>query len=201
MKHSLEDLYIKMDNLEEALKTFREILDLKPDYSEVRFKTGYIYEARKKHADAAAEYEKVLQANPKSSGIHSMLGNVYRELKDYSKAVEYYEKAVKINPSETGVAYNLGILYYNQGKFEQALKELLRSKNSEQNSDVCLLVGEIYSKLGKKKEAVEEYKKWRKWERLTRRSIKRLDISIWKKASRMTPLPNTKKRLIKKATM
>jgi tetratricopeptide (TPR) repeat protein len=92
------------------------------------------------------------------------LGNNYFKQKNFAAAILAYQKALKICPEYIDAYNKLGIIYVFQGKFESAKNVYFKIIETEtENYKIRYMshnaLGEIYSKLGNYKEAINEFKK------------------------------------------
>lgn len=123
----------KIGELDAAINTMKELIELSPDYSAALNFLGYVYAERGIHLEEAKDYlERAIAKEPENGFYLDSLGWVYFKLEDYKKAEEYLLMAVKYQPSE-GVIYEhlaeVEIVNKNYDKaisyFEKALKTRL----------------------------------------------------------------------------
>ena len=124
---STAEAYFLMGRLDEAIAKYKEVLEVKPDFSEVSLKIGYICALKEDYPEAMKWVDKeiAMASSPgaKREGYlykgfyHFWLGNLEKSLVDLQKTVELAEAAGSI----TGKAYGewfKGWVYYDRGEFE-----------------------------------------------------------------------------------
>jgi len=124
---STAEAYFLMGRLDEAIAKYKEVLEVKPDFSEVSLKIGYIYALKEDYPEAMKWVDKeiAMATSPiaKREGYlykgfyHYWLGNLEKSLIDLQKAAELAEAAGSV----TGKAYGewfKGWVHYDRGEFE-----------------------------------------------------------------------------------
>jgi tetratricopeptide (TPR) repeat protein len=91
----------------EAIKTFSEIIKLKPAFAEAWNKRATVYYFVGEWEKSRADCDEVLKRNPFHFGALSGYGQIYLQLEQPEKALEYFEKAYAINPTMIGTAKNI----------------------------------------------------------------------------------------------
>jgi tetratricopeptide (TPR) repeat protein len=122
--------------------------------------------------DVLAKFDEVITKFPRtSSGKLSLLykGNVYLRLGEFEEAAKAYqtflEKAGKERIYRLFAMEGLGFAYQGKRDYENAVRtyqKILEMGDSAQMVDAYLNMGFCYEKLGKNKEALENYKQFLK---------------------------------------
>lgn len=108
--------------------------------------------------------KKALENNPEDAYLNYQIGQSYFSLKDYETALFYYEKALSQDINYTSIAgrslVNAWINCLNElHRSEEALQILPHYHELSDTADFLLLMGHVYTNLGKYVEAVGEYLK------------------------------------------
>lgn len=90
----------------QALKEYRKVVELYPDYTVAWSNMGSSYRALGQHSKALAAYRTVLQIQPNNALAHYNMGAVYDASGNYDKAIEYYALAFRLDPQLTDLQYN-----------------------------------------------------------------------------------------------
>ena len=98
----LGESQIQLAKHDEAEKSLREALRLKPDLPMANYDLGVLFEARGDAARAAEAYEAELQAHPNVYQAHFNLGKILSRIGRANDAVRHFRAAVEANPSFGG---------------------------------------------------------------------------------------------------
>jgi tetratricopeptide (TPR) repeat protein len=86
---------LNMDQLDEALKSLNEALEIEPDNAEALVKKGTALERQKKLEEAIDCYDRAIAANSGMTLAYLCKGGVYNQLERFSEALECYEQALR----------------------------------------------------------------------------------------------------------
>lgn len=140
-----------------AIEMFRKAAKAKPDEPDVHFGLGYLLWSEKQYPEAITEFQAELAHDP--NHVQSMLyvADANIQMNQYIAARPLLEKAVKLDPS-LGLAHlDLGIVAANDGRNQEALRELLLAeKLMPEDVNVHWRLGRLYHAMGKKDEAKAE---------------------------------------------
>ncbi|MFZ4439370.1 MAG: tetratricopeptide repeat protein [Syntrophales bacterium] len=111
--------------------------------------------------DGITFWEDVLKKSPNKVRAYHNLGLMYaaQSSKDrLEKAITLYQEAIKREPDHVEAHNNLGMAYYEQGRFDDAIKEIsAASKLRPGYADAHNNLGLIYFGQGRFDEALQEY--------------------------------------------
>jgi len=92
------------------------------------------------------------------SEFHSELASILRLKELFLEAISEYKISLKLNKNNAMAYYGISYIYEKQNSLEKALKNCLKAKKiAPDNSFISTKLGDIYYKLGKNDEAVEQY--------------------------------------------
>jgi len=91
------------ERLREAIATFTNIIDLKPDFAEGWNKRATAYYLAGDYRRSLADCDEVIKRNPQHFGALSGYGQIYLRLDRPDKALEYFRRALAVNPNLDGV--------------------------------------------------------------------------------------------------
>jgi len=78
----------------EAMKRFREALDLRPDYFDACYNLGVLLKQDKQYREAVTTFETCSKIDPENQDVYRKLGSIYEEnIMDMDKANAYFKKA------------------------------------------------------------------------------------------------------------
>jgi tetratricopeptide (TPR) repeat protein len=144
---------LAMDEKEEALKHFAEVVAIYPEIEGLHRTMGMLsvqeenYELAAKHLEMALEEEELFD-------VVNNLGTAYIGLEDYEKASKHLTRALELQPESPVCHKNLGVLYQKMGREKEAIFHFekyldLRPDDLESMQTYALYL----TKLGRWKEA------------------------------------------------
>jgi tetratricopeptide (TPR) repeat protein len=154
------NLCYRMQDFDEALRTFKKLSVIKPKRVEGWNNLGIVQLA--KHEDDAAleSFKKVLELEPDNAGALLNLGNYYEKKTMIEKAIELFLKAVAVRPDFADAWFNLGNAYCTLKKkqmaidsFEKAIKYQREFPSAEKN------LGYVHEQMGNLDIALTHYLK------------------------------------------
>jgi tetratricopeptide (TPR) repeat protein len=127
------------------------------------FDYGGAAERAGRHDLAASMLKKSIDLDPANAGeAYNYLGYMWADLgQNLDEAETLIRRALAMEPSNGAYIDSLGWLYYHQGKYQEALTELLRAAEALPEPDPTVYghVADAYHKLGKTAEAVLYWQK------------------------------------------
>jgi tetratricopeptide (TPR) repeat protein len=129
------------DNLDRALKLFKEVLEKEPDNPHAHFCTGIILHYRNNLAEAGKFFKTVTELDPNDAHAWFWRGKCVPNESEAAEAKEYYEKALKLNPYLNAARYSLAQhrLLAEDEKRKKALLdefEALKKENAQGLADL-----------------------------------------------------------------
>ena len=132
----LEKTPIKQKTIEEAIASYRRIIELnpdnveayhnllqvQPDNSEIWLQLAQVFVRQEQIEDAIAAYHRAIELNPKSLLSHQQLGKVLANQGDVAGAIASYRRAIELNPNSVEVVHDLWAALKIQIQWEQAVE-------------------------------------------------------------------------------
>jgi tetratricopeptide (TPR) repeat protein len=180
-------------NLDRAESYYRLALFLDPNFAEIYFSLGKVYEKRAKLELAEAEYQKAIALQPDYDKPYNNLGRLYIHKKQYSAAIALLKQGLELTKDkavESALLKNFGLALKEQEKYEEAKVYLQKSLalDGKRAPAYCLLA-QILEIQGNK---VEVGEKWKNCLRYA--SEDNPDEKIWKNQAQKRLQPqNTQK--------
>lgn len=143
--------YQRLGKLEDALQTYKAVIDLQPDYVTGLINLGACYFQAKAYSDSKDVFAKAVALEPENATAVSGLADAERALGNWRRAQLLYQRALRINPDDERVSNNLNLMQLNLQNHGQ-VKEAAR-KAIERNPDNI----EAYIALAKANIAEENY--------------------------------------------
>jgi tetratricopeptide (TPR) repeat protein len=137
---------------DEAIKEYKQAIQLDPKYAEAHFRLGALYHTVNAFSSAIDEYQKVVQIDPHYPGIYTAMGHVY-----YVRGMSAWVKAMKLDQMTYWQPDTSRPLPPYRDKAE--LLNLIKTYQNGLKTDTT--DAELYSKLSQANYilAVDEYRK------------------------------------------
>jgi tetratricopeptide (TPR) repeat protein len=147
--------------LEEAIKYYKEAINLDSEFSEAYNGLGVVYVKQEKWQEALKSFKKALE-NPLYTTPHIPylnMGDMYMTQKKYEKAVEAYRESKRYANLEL-TNFKLGTALFEAGQVKDAIKEFQEGVGiAPQNAYLRYSLAVALLKDGNKKSALVEFKK------------------------------------------
>ncbi|RQM13688.1 hypothetical protein DD237_003203 [Peronospora effusa] len=106
-----------------ALKIYRYVLDVFPDYGPAQHLLGVALYQDGKQEEALPYLYRAVQSNQSEENFHNSLGMCLKSLGRVKEAIEHYRRALEINPVLLQASVNLGDAMQAIGRWEDAMDE------------------------------------------------------------------------------
>jgi tetratricopeptide (TPR) repeat protein len=162
----------EMNDKPGAAQQFRAAVKADPKEPNVHFGLGYLLWGLLQFDEAAKEFQAELDNNPEQAQALTYLADCEIQLSHPEAAPALLEKAVRIDPKIELAHLDLGILYSNDGRKEDALRELKRAEQLNPNDQtVHWRLARFYKTIGKSEEAKIEFDKTRSLQKAADQSV------------------------------
>ncbi len=101
---------MQQQSLQEALKTFTDIVQRKPDFAEAWNKRATVLYLLGENEKSLRDCDEVLRRNPKHFGALSGAGQIHLRLDQPQKALDFLQRALEVNPNLDGLERVLPML-------------------------------------------------------------------------------------------
>jgi len=95
---------------EQAVTTFSEIIQRKPEFAEGWNKRATVYYMLGEYQKSLADCDEVMKRNPYHFGALAGYSQIYIRLEYYDRALDYARRALEVNPNMEGVRRSLMLL-------------------------------------------------------------------------------------------
>lgn len=152
--------YDEMKNTNGAIEQFRAAVKADPKWPEAHFGLGYLLWTQNQCDEASREFEAELANVPDHARAMTYLADCKIQLGHSAEAEPLIEKALKIDPSIAKAHADLGVIYQEQGKQQDALRELTTAvKMTPQDANIHWRLARLYQSMGRREEAKAEFDK------------------------------------------
>jgi rhomboid protease GluP len=153
-------------DIDKAIASYKEALEIKPDYAEARNDLGGAYLRKGLHDEALAAFKQAIEVSqdPRVRAMaHYNLGTVYVIKELYEEAITSFKKALEIKPDYAEARHDLGFAYMRIGLNDEAItafKQIIEaSDDSEMRARAYYNLGLIYADTKLYDEAIDSLEK------------------------------------------
>ncbi len=158
--NNLGNVLAKQGKLAEAIKHFRQAVQIEPGNAEAHSNLGVAFQLQGKLDDAITHLTKALELNPNFVSIHVELGEIFVRKGSFDLAVTQFTEALRLELGSAKVHHNLGLSLARMGKLVQATTHFERAMHLDPNSALlhCDLAKAL-AQTDKTQKAITHYKK------------------------------------------
>lgn len=150
----------ELKNPRGAIEQFRAAVKANPKEPDVHFGLGYLLWTQRQYSEAAQEFQAELADNPNHVEALVHLADIQVQLNHPEAAFPLFEKALRLDPALELAHLDLGILYADDGRREDALRELkIAAKLAPTDINVHWRLGRLFRSMGKTEDAKAEFDK------------------------------------------
>ena len=152
--------YLAAEMIQEALKSFKQAVELKEDYAAAQYNLGVTYRNLGQNDFAMNCFKKAIDLNPAYPDAHNNLGLILLHDNKIVDAVEHFEWAVAYKPEFAVAHNNLGAALQELRKYEESIKSY--EKAVEINPAYAQAhnnLGISFQIIGEKKKSIDHYEK------------------------------------------
>ncbi|MBI4837754.1 MAG: tetratricopeptide repeat protein, partial [Nitrospirae bacterium] len=124
-------LYFRAGQYEEALKQFKEAIELNPSSKKAYIGIGNIYTAKNQPDKAISAFKDALKYDHGDYDAHVSLGVLYAQINQFDLAVDEFKKAVLIKPQSPASWNDLGVALVKKQEYDEAMKMFQKAINIE----------------------------------------------------------------------
>ncbi|PPR13731.1 MAG: Photosystem I assembly protein Ycf3, partial [Alphaproteobacteria bacterium MarineAlpha12_Bin1] len=118
---------LMLGDLDLAIKYYREVIRLKPDYAHAYNNLGVAFQNKGNHSEAVIQSKQAIDINPEYAEAYYNLANSLRIQKDYSGAILNFKQALELKDDYVEAYNNLGIVLRVVGELEESVDCLNRA--------------------------------------------------------------------------
>lgn len=130
---------------DEALREYRRIIEIKPDYYEARFYLGLIHFRKKEYAESATEFLESIAIEPKKAAAYNNLGLSLEIMGEVEDAARQYRKAIELSPNLVTARINLAYLLYYKHEHEAAQEQLNKIEKANEKMPIMVYLQGLIS--------------------------------------------------------
>ncbi|MEN8711157.1 MAG: winged helix-turn-helix domain-containing protein [Arenicellales bacterium] len=124
-----------VETLDQALVLARKGVELDNTVPQTHWALGYVYLMRQELENAEKATSRAIYVSPSYADGYGLLALINNNMGHAQKAIEYVTKGMRLNPYYTwDYLYNLGRAYYSAGRYDEAIVELEKARDRNENA-------------------------------------------------------------------
>jgi serine/threonine protein kinase/tetratricopeptide (TPR) repeat protein/TolB-like protein len=144
---------------EAAEAEFRQAITIRPDYWRNHSALGAFYWRANRLGDAIGAFKRVTDLQPDNAWGYLNLGATYQKSGENAQALVCFQRALAIGPDDFAYS-NIGTIHYDEGRYEEAARAYEAAiRINPRDPATHSAVGDAYSRLGRKDQALTEYRR------------------------------------------
>ena len=123
--HVVAEALRKQGRVKEAMESYREALDVDPEFAPAHAGLGIALFQSERHAEAVKAMARALRLQPDLSvagALHVYMGRAHQSLGEPEAAMERYERALESDPRNTEARDRLAMVLFMQKRYDAALE-------------------------------------------------------------------------------
>lgn len=159
----LKDSTMANENFEEAIRYYRQAIEIDPHDAKVYLNMSGIYFFQGNQPEAINCYKKAMKINPFEADVEPFvyinIGIIYSSQDNHDEAIKCFQRAIEINPNDIDACYYMGNESIFKGNYAEAIKYFQRlleidPKYKDIYNTRCM---QVYVLLGCKYESQRNY--------------------------------------------
>ena len=156
--HFLAEAFRRQERYQEAIKAYRKVLEIDPDFDSAHAGIGYALLRLERFAEALASLAWSVSLEPQSPDAtdrHVAMGLAFEALGRTEDASNHYLRGLEIDPQNSTALNSLAWLHYRQQRYEEALRHYgTLVEIDDANAQVRVNMAAAFHYLGKSEEAL-----------------------------------------------
>lgn len=150
--------FILRGNLQEAVKYYRQAIQISPDYAEAHANLAVVLESENRFEEAAIHYRRVVQLRPDDTEVHYKLGKILSAQGKSEEAAGEYEIVLEAEPNSFEAHYNLGNILKSHGELDKAVSHYYKALTvKSDDADTHNNLANALRQQGKTDDAISHY--------------------------------------------
>lgn len=154
-KCKLGTAYLKLNEYDEAVACFEQVLKVAPKNFDALFNLAQIFQSQKKYDEALEMYTKAVSEQEKDINCPLNMGLIYYEQGNYDKALEILEKAKGLSPDNVQILFSIAKCkselcnFDNEDEINKLINEFTKLDGcADLPADFNISLAKVYAKTG-----------------------------------------------------
>ena len=158
LQRHLGNAFFEVENYEEALDSFDQALQFKPNDHEAWYNRGIVLNSLGRNEEAINSFDQFLAIKPDDHQAYHARGFVLDSLDRYEEAINSFDKSINIKPDQREIWNSRGITLFKLERSEEALASFDRALEIQpENHKTWYSRGLLLYVLGRDEEAIASY--------------------------------------------
>jgi tetratricopeptide (TPR) repeat protein len=158
--HRLAAIYLAHNQLEEAVRHHRAILDAEPQEQPIRTSLAHLLQLLGRHKEAVWEYEKALCLDPDNWDLQMELAEQFERMGNSDAAIDRLRTLCERNPQFPDLHLRLANLYSTRGDDRGAMHEYREALSVHPDYLECRIAAARHElKMGRTEQALEHFQR------------------------------------------
>ncbi len=131
-------------------REFKRAIELNPEFADAESHGMYAF-----LLDGMGRFDEAVAEAKRSQRFQVVVGHILYNARRYDEAIEEYRKGLENNPDSIQAHLGLGEIYVKQGRYEEALAEMLKVRPLVKSPRHLARIGSVYAAAGKRDEAIK----------------------------------------------
>jgi len=114
--YNLANIFLKLNNLQEAINFFIKTLDLDKNFYNAYFNLGICYEKLGQIDNSVKNYSLYIQNVPNDLNAYINLGIIFFNQKEFNKAKEFFNHALTLDLASVNANFYIGLIFLQEKK-------------------------------------------------------------------------------------
>jgi tetratricopeptide (TPR) repeat protein len=125
---------VKEKSYLDASVSFREAVELDPDFAKARYNLGTTYQRMGAHEKALAQFEEAVELQPDNADYRFAVGGALFHLERYRRAVKALRRTLDLDPFHLEARFSLAASLEKLGRYNEARAEWRRYLQADDSS-------------------------------------------------------------------
>jgi len=135
MQLNIAWIYAFNNEFNKSLKISDELIKDNPDWQEIYYLRGFVYQKAEKYNEALKNYKKAVEIDPKDTKSYASIAEIHQLLGNYNESINYYLQVINIDPENYVYHLDLANVYFKKGDYKLSLEEAEKAFKYSPESD------------------------------------------------------------------
>jgi tetratricopeptide (TPR) repeat protein len=155
---ALGEIRLSEDSLSEAVKAYRDALQLEPALVTARLKLAYVLFQQEQYRETINQTDTLLHQDARLAKAYGLRSQAYQALGDTVRALKYMQKAVELSPDDYDALMALGDMLRDDLNKDARTYYRRAARLDTTQAEPFYAIGQLWEALGNSDSAVASYR-------------------------------------------